>query len=99
MNAFILKTPVITEKSMTNAKMRHVYSFYVAKTSSKQQIAEVVEKTFGVNVVMVRTVTLTGKKKRTGRKRMNAQKPDRKKAYVTLKEGQTIALFDVQEKA
>lgn len=99
MNAFILRAPVITEKSMMKAQTQRVYTFYVDPTASKQQVAEVVEKTFGVNVIDVRTTKVAGKVKRTGRKRVSVQTAARKKAMVTLKEGQTIAVFDIQEKA
>jgi large subunit ribosomal protein L23 len=99
MNAFIVKAPVITEKSMLKAQAQRVYTFYVDPTANKQQIAESVEKTFGVNVIDVHTSSIAGKSKRTGKKRMEMQTNNRKKAMVTLKEGQSIAVFDVQEKA
>ena len=98
MNAYILRAPVITEKSMFNAQSQRVYTFYVEPTSTKQQITETVEKTFGVNVIDIRTSQVAGKIKRTGKKRMATQTARRKKAMVTLQEGQSIALFDVQEK-
>lgn len=98
MNAYILRAPVITEKSMFKAQSQRVYTFYVDPTSTKQQITETVEKTFGVNVIDIRTSQVAGKIKRTGKKRMATQTARRKKAMVTLKEGQNIALFDVQEK-
>lgn len=99
MNAFILRAPVITEKSMFNAKAGSVYTFYVASTATKKQVAEAVKNTFGVDVVAVRTAALYGKSKRTGKKRITRQQTNKKKAMVTLKAGQTIAIFDVQEKA
>jgi len=92
MNAYILRAPVITEKSMFKAQSQRVYTFYVEPSSTKQQ------KTFGVNVIDIRTTQVAGKIKRTGKKRMAMQTARRKKAMVTLKEGQNIALFDVQEK-
>ena len=98
MNVYVLRGPVITEKSMFKAQSQRVYTFYVDPSSTKQQITETVEKTFGVNVIDIRTSQVAGKIKRTGKKRMATQTARRKKAMVTLQEGQSIALFDVQEK-
>ena len=98
MNAFLLAKPVFTEKSMLDAQVRRIYTFEVSPTAAKKQIKDVVEKTFGVTVVRVRTVTTKGKTQRTGRKRIAIDQPSTKKAMVMVKEGQSIALFDVQDK-
>jgi ribosomal protein L23 len=43
-------------------------------------------------------VTTKGKTQRTGRKRIAIEQPSTKKAMVMVKEGQSIAIFDVQDK-
>ncbi len=62
--------------------------FEVAMSATKPQIKEAVESVFGVKVTAVNTVVTKGKvKKFRGRP---GERSDRKKAYVTLAEGNTI---------
>ena len=96
MGVFTIKKPVITEKSMLNAQQGK-YTFLVDLASTKGQIKEAVQTMFAVNVVDVRTTTLAGKKKRRGKTRSAVKQMKKKKAIVTLKEGQTIALFEVKQ--
>ena len=86
MNYHIIKKPIITEKSLSRAKSENVYTFLVAKLANKDQIREVVEAAFGVKVMMVRS----------GKKRVARMTPERKKAYIHVKPGQKINLFDIQ---
>lgn len=95
MNAFILKAPHITEKSYRLVATRNEYTFIVERTATKGQIKEAVENTFGVKVTAVRTTMVSGKNKRTGKRRTGVRQPDKKKAIVRLPEGQKIALFDI----
>lgn len=81
---------------MMDAKKSRIYTFHVSPTAAKKQIKDAVEKTFGVRVIRVRTITTQGKAQRTGRKRVVRDQPSTKKALVMVKEGQSIALFDVQ---
>lgn len=97
MNPYIVIKPVITEKSLRLANTNNTYTFVVQTTSNKDQIKESVEKLFSVNVVSIRTVTNQKEKSRTGKKRMSVITGKTKKAFITLKEGQTIDLFDVSE--
>jgi large subunit ribosomal protein L23 len=95
MNAYILKKPVITEKSLTQANEQNAYTFEVERSANRAQIAAAVEEAFGVTVIRVNTIMRPVKNKRTGRKRLPTRKAKTKKAVVTLKEGDTIALFDL----
>lgn len=95
MNQFILKKPIITEKSYALAQNRNAYTFEVALHATKGQIREAIESTFKVNVTAVRTTRVAGKIVRTGAKRQELRMPDRKKAIVSLKKDQKIALFDI----
>lgn len=89
--AQIIKHPVITEKTTQSAKSK-VYAFEVHEDANKHQIAETVEQLFKVKVATVRITIRKGKEKRVGRKMKTTMLPDRKIAYVYLKEG-TIDLF------
>mgnify|MGYP005838918671 CR=1 FL=1 len=91
----VLKGPVISEKSLAMSKTG-VYSFWVDPRSNKHQIADAVKEAFSVEVMDVRTVSARPITKRTGKKRVVSQGGRRKKAFVTLKTGQTIKLFELE---
>jgi large subunit ribosomal protein L23 len=95
MNPFILKKPVITEKTYKLAEDK-VYTFEVAPKATKGQIREAVEDTFGVTVLAVQTVKIPGKTKRTGKKRIAVKASPRKKAMVRIKPDQSIELFEIK---
>lgn len=87
----VIKRPVMTEKATTT----HTYSTYVFEVdrkADKSAIASAVEIFFNVKVKGVRVVNARGKTKRN---RQGAT-PARhfKKAYVSLKEGQSIQLVE-----
>jgi len=88
--------PVLTEKSMSEAEKGN-YTFFVERNMNKGQIKKAVEEAFGVNVVKVRTMNVTGEEKRTMRGRKKIIKP-KKKAMVTLKEKEKIDLFEEAKK-
>jgi large subunit ribosomal protein L23 len=95
MNADILKRPLITEKTLFLANTTNAYTFEVASTATKNQIAEEVEKLFGVKVIGISTVMRNRSTKKTGRRRVTTMIARKKKAIVTLAKGQTISLFDI----
>jgi large subunit ribosomal protein L23 len=69
------------------------YTFKVAKTANKVEIAKAVEAQFGVEVAKVNTINVRGQKRRTGR--YEGYTPSWKKAIVTLtEESKTIDFFD-----
>ena len=83
----LIKKPIITEKA-TMAAESNAYVFQVAMDSTKPQIKEAIEAVFGVKVKAVNTTITKGKaKKFRGRA---GERSDKKKAYVTLEEGNTI---------
>ncbi len=90
----VLIKPIITEQSLTQAQGGW-YTFRVHVDSNKYQIAGSVQTQFNVNVLEVRTITVKGKSKRVGKKRMQIQKSSTKKALVKLGKDQTIAVFEV----
>ncbi len=93
MNPTVIK-PRMSEKTYALSQTG-VFVFEVESDLNKHQIAELVESTYEVNVVSVRIVIQNGKKKRTYRNKRyeNGVRSDVKKAYVTLKSGQSIPIF------
>lgn len=94
----IVLKPRVSEKSYAQSSAR-VFVFDIDSDLNKHQIAEAVEKTYEVNVTGVRIVIQKGKAKRYYRNRRfeNGVRSDNKKAYVTLKEGQSIPIFAAVE--
>jgi large subunit ribosomal protein L23 len=88
----IVKRPLITEKGMSIAS-RGKYAFEVAIDSNKMEIADAVHKIFSVDVIKVNTLRVKGKSKHLGRYPAG-KTPDWKKAYVTLRPGQRIDIFE-----
>ncbi len=87
----VIKKPVITEKA-TKLGVLGQYVFEVSTGANKIEIKKSIEEMFEVDVVSVRTLRVKGKiKSRFTRKGiMRGKTALRKKAYVTLKKGQTI---------
>jgi large subunit ribosomal protein L23 len=84
----VIKAPVITEKSTGLGLVGNKFAFWVDLKAGKGDIKEAVQKIFGVTVIGVQTQRVPGKIKRMGK---SAGKTSvRKKAYITLKEGDKI---------
>ena len=77
----IIKRPIITEQSMEQTEMKR-YTFEVAKTANKIEIAKAVEEIFGVKVAKVNTISVRGRYRRQGMHAGYTAKS--KKAIVTL---------------
>jgi large subunit ribosomal protein L23 len=88
----VVKRPLITEKAERGRETSRQYAFEVHRDATKIQVKSAVEKLFSVHVTAVRTAVARGKNKRVGRN--IGRRPNWKKAIVTLKEGETIALFE-----
>ena len=89
----IIKRPIITEQSMADTEMKR-YTFEVAKTANKIEIAKAVEQIFGVKVAKVNTINVSGKAKRMGAGRPGTTR-SWKKAYVQLTaDSKTIEMFE-----
>lgn len=92
----VLRKPVITEKN-TRIMQLGQYTFEVAREANKIQIKDAVERTFHVDVLAVNVMNTRGKERRRGRGRGRTagvgRTPTRRKAIVTIKEGQTIDIF------
>lgn len=86
----VIIRPVISEKSYEMIEQNR-YTFEVAKTANKPQIADAVSEIFGVAVTKVNTINVTGKPRRV--RVAKGKTRDWKKAIVTLKEGDAIEFF------
>ncbi len=88
----IILAPVITENSMEGIASKK-YTFKVATDSNKVEIADAVEKLFGVKVAKVNTVNVRGHFRRQGLHGGYTAKA--KKAVVTLTaDSKTIEFFE-----
>ncbi len=92
--------PRATEKTYAES-FKRIYVFPVKKSMSKQEIAKLVEKEFNVTVIDVRTLIRNGKKTKYSKGKHaypgTTFRQDKKFAYVTLKEGDSIKVFDEVE--
>ena len=95
-----LLEPRATEKTYREIAKR-TYVFPVDKSASKQQIAKMVEDEFNVTVTDVRVLTRKGKKTKYSKGKHAypgiTHRQDKKFAYVTLKEDNSIKVFEEQE--
>jgi len=88
----VIRRPIITEKANIDKDRRNSYHFEVPLKVGRQEIREAVEAVFQVKVEAVRTAIVRGKAKRVGKH--VGRRPDWKKAIVTLREGDSIDLFE-----
>ena len=87
----VIKRPIITEKSTLISELNK-FSFEIDVTANKYQVREAFAEMFPeVTVKKVNISKIFGKSKRTKTGRTTPK--DRKKAIVTLEEGQTIKYF------
>lgn len=88
----VIKRPVVTEKGVTKKDSERTLCFEVAPDANKVLVKAAVEQLFKVKVAGVRTVNQVGKLRRRGR--FSGYRSDWKKAYVTLKPGEKIDIFE-----
>jgi large subunit ribosomal protein L23 len=87
----IIKSPLVTEKNTLHSAAG-VYVFEVDMSADKTSIRTAVEKGFNVKVDSIRTSVCRGHGKQT---RFGITKtPYWKKAFVKLKAGEKIAIFE-----
>lgn len=92
--------PRATEKTYMEQTKR-TYVFPVKRETSKQEVAKMVEKEFNVKVTDVRTLIRNGKKTKFSKGKHAypgiTHRQDKKFAYVTLAEGNSIKVFEEPE--
>ena len=88
----ILKKPLVTEKGTRLREKDNKVIFAVPKDANKVEIKKAVEEMFSVHVEDVKTMIMKGKTKRWGQHAY--ARSDWKKAIITLKAGESIALYE-----
>ena len=89
----IVIRPVITEKSMRDA-VNKIYTFEVAKSANKIEIAKACEEVFGVKVAKVNTVSMRGKFRRQGRNNGGYSKSWKKAIVKLTEDSKPIEFFE-----
>jgi large subunit ribosomal protein L23 len=87
----VIRRPIITEKTTVMREDGRTLVFQVAQDANKIDIKRAVEALLGSKVESVRTSVAHGKVKRQGR--YAGRRPDWKKAYVKLREGEKLPEF------
>lgn len=87
----VIRGPLLTEKTTALQEDGRTYCFEVAREATKTDIRRAVEKLLERKVESVRTAVVLGKVKRQGR--FAGRRPNWKKAFVTLKEGEKAFEF------
>ena len=87
MDLNLIKKPVITEKSTTNAQFNK-YVFEVRNDANKKTVKETIEETYNVKVEKLNSLNVKSKPKVF--KGQRGSRSELKRIIVTLKEGSTI---------
>jgi large subunit ribosomal protein L23 len=87
----VIRRPLITEKTSILREDGRTLVFHVAPEANKVEIKRAIEQLLGSKVASIRTSIAHGKIKRQGR--FAGQRPDWKKAYVKLREGEKMPEF------
>ena len=82
----IIRRPLITEKSTVLRDEKNIIAFEVHRDANRIEVKRAVEAQFKVRVAEVRILRIHGKVRRQGK--FVGRRPDWKKAYVRLVEGE-----------
>lgn len=86
----VVLSPIISEKATMLAEKRNQYMFKVLQSATKNEVKAAIELLFKVEVESVQISNQKGKVKRFGK--TQGRRAHSRKAFVSLKEGQTIEL-------
>ena len=91
----VLLKPILSEKANKQSEKMNRYTFIVDRKASKLEIKKAVEQFYGVQVENVNTLVMPSKQKAKYTKAgfIVGRKPAKKKALVTVAEGETIDLY------
>jgi len=91
----VLVKPILSEKINKQTEKFNRYAFVVDKKANKLEIKKAVEEFYGVQVANVNTTVIPSKAKSRYTKAgfVHGRKPAKKKAFVTVAEGETIDLY------
>ncbi len=87
----VIRRPLVTEKTSIQREDGKTIVFEVASGANKIEIRRAIEKLLGSKVAEIRTAMAHGKVKRQGR--FSGRRPDWKKAYVRLRDGEKLPDF------
>ena len=92
----VLIKPVLSEKVNRLSEKYNRYTFIVNRKANKLEIKKAVEEFYGITVEDVNTLNMPSKVKQRNTKAglLTGRKPAKKKAIVTIAEGDTIDLYD-----
>ena len=82
----VIRRPLLSEKVMEQKETENIVAFEVDSRANKIEVKKAVEAQFKVKVAEVRIARVHGKVRRQGR--FVGRRPDWKKAYVRLAEGE-----------
>jgi len=91
----VLIKPVLSEKVNRLSEKYNRYTFVVNRKANKLEIKKAVEEFYGITVESVNTINVPSKVKQRNTKAgvLTGRKPAKKKAVVTVAEGDTIDLY------
>lgn len=91
----VLIKPVLSEKANLLSEKSNRFTFIVGRKANKLEIKKAVESFYGVTVLDVNTSVMPSKVKQRNTKAglLVGRQPAKKKAVVTLAEGESIDLF------
>lgn len=90
----LVRPRTLTEKATNLQSLHGQFVFEVHLDATKPEIAQAVESLYSVKVQEVRTLTVRGKMRRIGRRKI--KRSNWKKAFVQLAEGQVLDVFAEQ---
>lgn len=88
----VLVQPLLTEKITGLREKTNTVGFVVHPEANRVQIKQAVEALLKVKVEKVNIMNVRGKVKRLGR--FSGKRSDWKKAFVTLKEGEKLEMYE-----
>ncbi|QPD03103.1 MAG: 50S ribosomal subunit protein L23 [Candidatus Nitrospira kreftii] len=88
----VLVQPLLTEKITGLREKTNTVGFVVHPEANRVQIKQAVEALLKVKVEKVNLMNVRGKVKRLGR--FSGKRSDWKKAFVTLKEGEKLEMYE-----
>ena len=89
--SYVIKKPLVTEKNNLKAE-KGIYVFKVSKQADKKTIKDHVERYFNVKVASIKTAICRKRSRKV--KRRKGQVKYWKKAFVRLKKGEQITVFE-----
>ena len=89
---WILVQPLLTEKITGLREKNNTVGFVVHPEANRVQVKQAVESLLKVKVGKVNLMNVRGKMKRLGR--FAGRRSDWKKAFVTLKEGEKLEMYE-----